>query len=111
MFLDFEGDYKHQMHYILFYHCFQLKCIFILHLIIICQNAVNQCFVGKKKKKHSNLSQGRMDEQQIKPYFLRGSLGFSGDLHHVTLCLRQSPHNPGSVSKPTHCTVDNVQIS
>lgn len=65
----------------------------------------------KKKKKHSNLSQGRTDEQQIKPYFLRGSLGFSRDLHHVTLCLRQSPHNPGSVSKPILCTVDSVQIS
>lgn len=60
-------------------------------------NAFVWGFAGLKM--HCNLRQGRKDEQHIRPYFLRRSLGFGGDLHRVTLRLRQSPHNSRSVSK------------
>ena len=55
-----------------------------------------------------------MDEQQMKAYFLRGCLGLSRDLHHVTLCLRQSPHRPSWLVNPSIVPTksdDNVQIS
>lgn len=77
-------------------HCFIMAFDSSARFLFALYYNSSECSKFAGMEVHSNLRQGGMDEQQIKPYFLRGRLGFSGDRHHVTLGLRQSPHNPGS---------------